>query len=60
MLYLANPCTPGVRDAMATTGHLAAIMSPRQGNQLPADALFADRQQLRPRQGRSARQGLPR
>jgi hypothetical protein len=41
MLYLANPCTPAVRDAMATTGHLAAIMSPRQGNQLPADALFA-------------------
>jgi hypothetical protein len=40
MLYLANPSTPAVRDAMAV-GLLGAIMSPRQGNRLPADALFA-------------------
>jgi hypothetical protein len=40
MLYLANPSTPAVRDAMAS-GQLGAIMSPSQGNQLPADALFA-------------------
>lgn len=39
MLYLANPCTAPIRDAMAT-GLLGAIMSPRQGNKLP-DATFA-------------------
>jgi hypothetical protein len=40
MLYLANPSTAGVRNAMAA-GLLGAIMSPRQGNQLPDAALFA-------------------
>ena len=40
MLYLANPSTAGVRDAMAA-GQLGAIMSPRQGNRLPGAALFA-------------------
>jgi len=40
MLYLANPSTPAVRDAQAA-GLLAAIVTPRQGNRLPADGLFA-------------------
>jgi hypothetical protein len=40
MLYLANPCTQDIRDAMAD-GLLGAIMSPRQGNQLPPAAIFA-------------------
>lgn len=40
MLYLANPSTAAARDAMAV-GLLGAIMSPRQGNKLPAAALFA-------------------
>ena len=53
MLYLANPTTPGVRDAMAT-GLIAAIMSPRQGNRLAADALFAIDNNCGPRKS-----GLP-
>ena len=40
MLYLANPSTTRVRDAMVI-GPVGAIMSPRQGNRLPADAMFA-------------------
>lgn len=40
MLYLANPSTPAVRDAQAA-GLLAAIVTPRQGNRLPADGKFA-------------------
>lgn len=31
MLYLANPCTPKVRDAMAA-GHLGWMATPAQGN----------------------------
>lgn len=37
--YLANPSTPAIRAKMAS-GHLGAIMSPRQGNRLPADSVF--------------------
>lgn len=40
MLYLANPATGLVRDAM-TRGQLATIITPRQGNRLPAGALYA-------------------
>jgi hypothetical protein len=39
MMYLANPSTREVRDAMAN-GHLGAILTPKQGNKLPAKALF--------------------
>lgn len=40
MIYLANPSTAPVRAAIA--GHsLAAIMSPRQGNRLPQQGMFA-------------------
>jgi hypothetical protein len=38
--YLANPSTPSVRDAMSS-GRLAAIMTPKQGNRLPEGAAFA-------------------
>ena len=34
MLYLANPSTPAVREAMAR-GELGAILTPKQGNRLP-------------------------
>lgn len=35
MLYLANPCTPKVRDAMRNpANHLGIIATPRQGNSL--------------------------
>jgi hypothetical protein len=37
--YFANPSTPGVREAMAD-GRLGAILTPRQGNRLPAASLF--------------------
>jgi hypothetical protein len=40
MMYLANPSTPRVRDAMAA-GRIGTIMTPAQGNRLPADAAFA-------------------
>jgi hypothetical protein len=40
MLYLANPCTPQVRDAM-TAGHLGTILTPAQGNRLPPGATWA-------------------
>jgi len=40
MLYLANPSTPAVREQIAGL-KLAAIMSPKQGNRLPADGWFA-------------------
>lgn len=40
MLYLANPSTHEVRAAMAA-GQLGAMMTPRQGNRLPAGALFS-------------------
>lgn len=40
MLYLANPCTPEVRDAM-TRGELGTILTPAQGNRLPPDAVWA-------------------
>lgn len=39
MRYYANPSTPRVRDAM-TSGLLAAIMTPRQGNRLPEGAAW--------------------
>lgn len=39
MIYLANPCTPAVREAMAG-GELAAIITPAQGNRLPSDAVL--------------------
>jgi hypothetical protein len=39
MLYLANPSTQAIRQAMAD-GRLGAILTPRQGNKLPDDALF--------------------
>ena len=41
MLYLANPSTQPVRDAMASTGLLGAMMSHAQGNKLPPETLFA-------------------
>ena len=41
MLYLANPSTPAVRDAQAAGLARGAIVSPRQGNRLPADGKFA-------------------
>lgn len=40
MLYLANPSTQPVRDAMAA-GLIGAVMSPAQGNLLPPSAPFA-------------------
>jgi len=40
VLYLANPSTQPVRDAMAA-GLIGAVMSPAQGNLLPPSALFA-------------------
>lgn len=39
MIYLANPSTPAVRHAM-TTGRIGAIVTPKQGNRLPADVLW--------------------
>jgi hypothetical protein len=39
MMYLANPSTKGVRAAMAA-GDLGVILTPRQGNKLPAGTLF--------------------
>jgi hypothetical protein len=39
VLYFANPATPRVRAAMAA-GLLGAIISPAQGNRLPAGSLF--------------------
>lgn len=35
MLYLANPSTPKVRDAMTTNPHLGCIITPAQGNHVP-------------------------
>jgi hypothetical protein len=40
MIYLANPSTQPVRNAMAA-GLIGAVMSPAQGNLLPSSALFA-------------------
>lgn len=39
MLYLANPCTPKVRDAMSD-GLLGCITTPAQGNQVPDSCLI--------------------
>jgi hypothetical protein len=39
MMYLANPSTEGVRAAMAG-GMIGAILTPKQGNRLPAETLF--------------------
>lgn len=36
MIYLANPSTPSVRAAMADNDRLGCIITPRQGNRLPA------------------------
>ena len=40
MLYLANPCTEGVRAAMRD-GHLGCIITPAQGNRLPEGVPWA-------------------
>jgi hypothetical protein len=40
VIFLANPSTPKIRDAMAA-GLLGAVMSPAQGNLLPPASLFA-------------------
>ena len=40
MLYLANPCTPRVLDAMRD-GHLGYIDTPAQGNRRPAGVVWA-------------------
>lgn len=40
MLYLANPCSPRVVDAMRD-GHLGYIDTPAQGNRRPADVVWA-------------------
>lgn len=40
MLYLANPCTQEVRDAMME-GELGTILTPAQGNRLPPAAIWA-------------------
>lgn len=40
MLYLANPSTPRVREAMSR-GELGAILTPAQGNRLPDGAVWA-------------------
>lgn len=40
MLYLANPCTPRVVDAMRD-GHLGYIDTPAQGNRRPAGVVWA-------------------
>lgn len=40
MIYLANPSTPAVRDAIAAL-QIAAIITPRQGNRLPASGWYA-------------------
>jgi hypothetical protein len=39
LLYLANPSTAFIRGKMAS-GHLGAMMTPRQGNRLPPEPLF--------------------
>lgn len=39
MLYLANPSTEAIRDAMAAY-EIGAIVTPRQGNKLPAEGLY--------------------
>lgn len=39
MLYLANPSTPRVREAM-TAGLIGAILTPAQGNRLPDGAVW--------------------
>jgi hypothetical protein len=39
MLYLTNPSGDNARAAMAA-GHIGAIMTPRQGNKLPACSVF--------------------
>jgi hypothetical protein len=38
-MYLANPSTPRVRAAMAA-GRIGAVMTPAQGNRLPAGSVF--------------------
>lgn len=38
-MYFANPSTPRVRAAMAA-GRLGAILSPAQGNRIPAGSLY--------------------
>src|ERR1700722_15064779 len=40
MLYLANPSTGAIRDRIADLS-VAAIMTPRQGNELPAAGFYA-------------------
>jgi len=40
MLYLVNPSTPPILEAIADL-HLGAIMTPRQGNRLPAAGWYA-------------------
>lgn len=39
MLYLGNPSSPKVRDAMMA-GEIGAILTPKQGNKLPEDTLW--------------------
>jgi len=58
MLYLANPTTPAVRAVM-TCGFLGAIMSPRQGNRLPEQTLFAIDNNCGPRKNGMPGNGYP-
>jgi hypothetical protein len=57
-MYLANPSTPRVRRAMAA-GQVGAVMSPAQGNRLPADALFAIDNGCGPGKGGQPGSGYP-
>jgi hypothetical protein len=41
VLYLGNPSTRFVRDRMAERDDLGAMMTPKQGNKLPDDTVFA-------------------
>ncbi len=35
-MYLGNPSTPEIRKAMTDTAHLGAMVTPKQGNAIPA------------------------
>jgi hypothetical protein len=58
VIYLANPSTPGVRSAMAA-GRLGSMMRPKQGNRLPAGALFGIDNACGPGKDGKAGKGYP-
>jgi hypothetical protein len=57
-MYLANPSTPRVRDAM-NRGELGCILTPREGNRLPPGVLWCADKGCGPGSGARPGTGFP-